>query len=66
MKIEPSYIRKKYIQQSPISMLIRFILKVINFLKKSNGEWTGNLILLDIMVRYIKSLHRQKVYFLSR
>jgi len=35
------------------------------FSKKSNGEWTGNPTLLDIMVRYIRSLHRQKVYFLS-
>ncbi|OCK90995.1 uncharacterized protein K441DRAFT_576979, partial [Cenococcum geophilum 1.58] len=36
------------------------------FSKKSNGEWIGNLTLLDIVARYIRSLHRQKVYFLSR
>jgi hypothetical protein len=35
------------------------------FSKKSNREWTGNTTLLDIMARYIRSLHRQKVYFLS-
>jgi len=36
------------------------------FFKKSNGEWIGNPTLLDIMARYIRSLHRRKVYFLSR
>ena len=36
------------------------------FSKKSNREWIGNLILLDIIARYIRSLYRQKVYFLSR
>ena len=35
------------------------------FSKKSNREWTGNLTLLDIMARYIRSLYRRKVYFLS-
>jgi hypothetical protein len=33
------------------------------FSKKSNREWTENPILLDIVVRYIRSLYRQKVYF---
>jgi hypothetical protein len=28
------------------------------FSKKSNGEWTGNLTLSDIMARYIKSLYK--------
>ena len=28
------------------------------FSKKNNREWTGNLTLLDIIIRYIKSLHR--------
>jgi len=34
--------RKKYIQQSPISMLIRFVLEVIDFLRKAieNGQET--------------------------
>ena len=36
------------------------------FSKKTNREWTGNLILLDIVVKYIRSLYRRKVYFLSR
>jgi hypothetical protein len=36
------------------------------FFEKSNREWTGNPTLLDIMVRYIRNLHRQKVYFLSQ
>ena len=36
------------------------------FSKKSNREWTGNLTLLDIVARYIKNLHRRKVYFSSR
>ena len=36
------------------------------FSKKSDREWLGNLILLDIIVRYIRSLYRRKVYFLSR
>ena len=33
------------------------------FSKKTNGEWTGNPTLSDIVARYIRSLHRQKVYF---
>ena len=33
------------------------------FSEKSNGEWTGNPILSDIVARYIRSLYRQKVYF---
>ena len=40
-------------------------LKSDQFSEKSNREWTGNLILSDIIVRYIKSLYRQKVYYLS-
>ena len=36
-------------------------LKSDYFSKKSNGEWTGNPTLLNIMARYIRSLHRQKV-----
>ena len=28
------------------------------FSKKTNKEWIGNLILLDIIVRYIRSLYR--------
>ena len=28
------------------------------FSKKSNREWTGNLTLSDIIVKYIKSLYR--------
>ena len=33
------------------------------FSKKSNREWIGNLTLLDIVAKYIRSLHRQKVCF---
>ena len=33
------------------------------FSKKTNGEWTGNPTLSDIVAKYIRSLHRQKVYF---
>ena len=36
------------------------------FSKKSNREWIGNPTLLDIVARYIRSLHRRKVcFFLS-
>jgi hypothetical protein len=33
-------------------------LKSDQFSEKSNREWTGNLTLLDIVVRYIRSLYR--------
>ena len=33
-------------------------LKSNHFSEKSNGEWIGNLILLDIVARYIRSLYR--------
>jgi hypothetical protein len=36
------------------------------FSEKSNGEWTGNPTLSDIVARYMRSLHRRKVYFLSQ
>ena len=38
-------------------------LKSDHFSKKSNREWIGNPTLSDIIARYIRSLHRQKVYF---
>jgi hypothetical protein len=41
-------------------------LKSDRFFKKSNREWMGNLILLDIVARYIRSLYKRKVYFLSQ
>ena len=34
-----------------------------HFSKKNNREQIGNPTLLDIVARYIRSLHRQKVYF---
>jgi len=36
------------------------------FSEKTNGEWTGNPTLSDIVARYMRSLHRRKVYFFSR
>ena len=33
------------------------------FSEKSNGEWTGNPTLSDIVARYMRSLHRRKVCF---
>ena len=38
-------------------------LKSDYFSEKSNGEWTGNPTLLDIVARYMRSLYRQKVCF---